>query len=364
MMAVPFPLQREARFTSVFEAGRFLGALHPQGIWVEDAHALRLFPALFVLNDVLVIPPDWSVLTDDGRLIVDGIAINPYLIRKGRFPAVQPTGGEACALTLEVGDPIDEPVFFVGGDCMGNYYHWLVDFFPRLVAFLRLRPRLRALGILRIALLQDPPEVVFALLAHLGLREEDVLWIDGNQPRPVRFLALLSNVSQYGYIHPFAVETLRAEFPPPPGAGTAKRALYVSRRDANARRVRNEDELTAALATRGIETVVPGALSFDAQRRLFAEACVIVGPHGAGLTNMLFAPPGARVVELWPNAPPLRHFALLARASGHRFTALRAARTDAGLLSDHNADFHADPMRVLTALESLENEEETNSTMS
>jgi capsular polysaccharide biosynthesis protein len=33
--------------------------------------------------------------------------------------------------------------------------------------------------------------------------------------------------------------------------------------------------------------------------RAFAEAEYIVGPHGAGLTNLAFAPPGAAVVELF-----------------------------------------------------------------
>ena len=33
--------------------------------------------------------------------------------------------------------------------------------------------------------------------------------------------------------------------------------------------------------------------------RAFAEAEYIVGPHGAGLTNLAFAAPGAAVVELF-----------------------------------------------------------------
>ena len=37
----------------------------------------------------------------------------------------------------------------------------------------------------------------------------------------------------------------------------------------------------------------------DAQARLFADAGSIVAPHGSGLTNVVFAPPGAMVVDLF-----------------------------------------------------------------
>ena len=40
-------------------------------------------------------------------------------------------------------------------------------------------------------------------------------------------------------------------------------------------------------------------MTVAAQVRAFAEAECVVGPHGAGLTNLAFAPPGAAVVELF-----------------------------------------------------------------
>ncbi|MBP2316545.1 glycosyltransferase family 61 protein [Azospirillum soli] len=346
-MDAPPSLHRGARFASVFEVGRLIGALAPQGILVRDAHDIRLFPALFALDGVLAVPPDWSFLTGDGRLIVDGTAINPFLIRKGRFPAIRPIGGDGCVLTLEMADSIDEPVLFVGGDVMGNYYHWLIDFFPRLVVFSRLKARLTAMGIRRIALLRDPPAFARTLLHGLGIREEEILWIDGARATPFRSLCVLSNLSQYGFVHPHGVEILRAAFQRKV-SGTRK--LYVSRRDAASRRIHNEAELAATLEAAGFETVVPSHLPFAEQHRLFAEASVIVGPHGAGLTNMLFAPPGAAVVELWPDVAPLRHFAVLARALGHGYGALRATAADTDRPRDHNAGFCIDPARVIEAL--------------
>jgi hypothetical protein len=76
------------------------------------------------------------------------------------------------------------------------------------------------------------------------------------------------------------------------------RRLLVSRRDATKRRVANEDALFTALAAFGFEVIVPGALTFAEQVATFSSAEIVVGPHGAGLANALFMPPGSAMLEL------------------------------------------------------------------
>ena len=73
--------------------------------------------------------------------------------------------------------------------------------------------------------------------------------------------------------------------------------LYVGRLDALHRRVVNETEVARELEKEGFINVVSSRLSFAEQVQLFSDAEVIVGIHGAGLANLLFAPPGAIVVE-------------------------------------------------------------------
>lgn len=46
--------------------------------------------------------------------------------------------------------------------------------------------------------------------------------------------------------------------------------------------------------------VVYDMLSIDDTATLFSKASMIVGPHGAGMTNMLFSPKGTTVVEFMP----------------------------------------------------------------
>jgi capsular polysaccharide biosynthesis protein len=88
---------------------------------------------------------------------------------------------------------------------------------------------------------------------------------------------------------PWAVKWLRQKFLSdiqPAGGGLR---LYICRSGAQRRRVVNEAEVVAYLQTLGFQCLQAERLSLHEQIRLFADAKVIVAPHGAGLTNMLFA---------------------------------------------------------------------------
>ncbi len=85
-----------------------------------------------------------------------------------------------------------------------------------------------------------------------------------------------------------------------PKAPKGAERLYVSREGSSARPMSNEAELADALAALGFRKVVGDSLSFDEQILAFKDANVIVGPHGAGLTNAAFARPNATIIELRP----------------------------------------------------------------
>ena len=85
-----------------------------------------------------------------------------------------------------------------------------------------------------------------------------------------------------------------------PTSQVPTRRIYVTRGSArNTRRVVNERQVTDLLRRWGFLIVDPGGMTVQEQIDVFASADVIVGPHGAGLTNLVFAPPGVRVLELF-----------------------------------------------------------------
>lgn len=83
-----------------------------------------------------------------------------------------------------------------------------------------------------------------------------------------------------------------------PAEPTSHRRLYISRKDAKMRRVLNELELVTWLKTRGFEVLQLEGLTPDEQATAFRDAEIVVGLHGAGLTNVLFCETGSTLIEL------------------------------------------------------------------
>ncbi len=76
------------------------------------------------------------------------------------------------------------------------------------------------------------------------------------------------------------------------------RRLYIARRDSQKRVLINEAEVIARAERAGFTCVTLSKLPVSEQVRLFAEASHVLAPHGAGLANLLFCKPDARVLEL------------------------------------------------------------------
>lgn len=96
--------------------------------------------------------------------------------------------------------------------------------------------------------------------------------------------------------------------------------IYISRIKAHRRRILNEDALEKLLLVYGFEKVFMEDLSFTDQRKLMAETSVLISNHGAGLTNMVFMPMGATIIELKADAKDINNcFFNLARSLEHKY---------------------------------------------
>ena len=101
---------------------------------------------------------------------------------------------------------------------------------------------------------------------------------------------------------PWVSRLLRERLVPAGVERVPGRHLYLARRAGlHNRAVLNESEVLALLEPLGFEVVDPGALSVADQIRTFAEADVIVAPHGASLANLPFCSPGSALLELFPS---------------------------------------------------------------
>ncbi len=210
------------------------------------------------------------------------------------MPAIYNGRGTLSIAEPELPRPGERTAYLLGQATFDNYYHWLVEIIPRI-------PLMKAALAFGMQLVGPPLKQEFqrqSLRFH-GLDPASILEIR----RPWRFPRCVVST-------PFAagntwLSSEIARFFRAGGAGGAagasgvgSRRIYITRRAARNRRVLNEAELLPMLLARGFEVVALEAMDFAEQVRLFADAACIIGPHGAGLANMVHAPAGARVVEL------------------------------------------------------------------
>lgn len=119
--------------------------------------------------------------------------------------------------------------------------------------------------------------------------------------------------------------------------------VYISRKYAHRRKVSNEDEVFQVMDCQGFRIVYLEQLSWLEQLGILKKTSIIVGLHGAGLTNMLFMPPGSTVLEIKMTGSDKQVcYKELANALGHQYNLLWAPPDDS------NADPHTGNVIVNT----------------
>jgi capsular polysaccharide biosynthesis protein len=178
-----------------------------------------------------------------------------------------------------------------------NYCHWLTDVLPRLHMLRTQQFHSAKLYVAASTRFQRET------LSVLGVADQVVNCHEYTAASGARLIVPFHEVKPRCEYPAWVPAFLRNAFLPiaaeAPRNGRPNR-LYISRADVDWRRVVNEGEVMELLEPLGFKKILPGQLSFMDQVRLFANAEAIVAPHGAALTNLVFAPRGAVVVEFQP----------------------------------------------------------------
>jgi hypothetical protein len=98
--------------------------------------------------------------------------------------------------------------------------------------------------------------------------------------------------------------------------------IYVSRQDAPHRTMQNESELISILVKFGFKIIVPSKMTYSEQVIAFSRAKVIVGIHGAGLTNIGFASNKALLIEIFDVAYMNYVYYVLSRMAGCQYESI------------------------------------------
>lgn len=256
-----------------------------------------------VVRDGLYCPTNSALLTPDRRVVAESVGT-----RHPQYP-FRPEALQCTAVERLAGMATPLRAF------RWNYYHMLVDCLPRL-ALAREHPEVGRGEVIQLLYAgAEPAPAERRVVQALGLGETRFVRVEEGRLYEVERYLLLPFLSRQfaGVLPAWYRQRLRPVLPPRPPR--RRHRILVSRAGASKRRVRNEADVLAALAPLGFEAVALETLTFDEQVALFYDADVVVAPHGAGLTNLLFAP-AARVVELFPTPFVVPHFYYLCSALG------------------------------------------------
>jgi len=90
--------------------------------------------------------------------------------------------------------------------------------------------------------------------------------------------------------------------------------FLVSRKDTPRRVINNDDELSKILFDFDIETIEISKYTFQEAIHLFRNAELILSPHSAALTNIIFCSKGVKIIELFDVSSILPYYFELAKS--------------------------------------------------
>ncbi|MDR7240803.1 glycosyltransferase family 61 protein [Neobacillus drentensis] len=230
-----------------------------------------------------------AVISHDNKLIHDvshsgqSDPIQHWIFQKKRLPKMKSIQGNVAYI-----DTIPS--------WHNNYYHWLFDVVARF-------DLLERSGLDIDYYIMNPRAYAFQFetLRQLGIPENKII---ENHSRLHIQAEKLVLTSQPAMLPEWACQYLKRVLKEQQRIEVNKeyQKVYITRSNAARRRVVNEEELIQLLKRKGFTIVILEKLKLWEQIEVFSSADIIIGPHGAGLTNLLFVRPGTKMIELFSPA--------------------------------------------------------------
>lgn len=181
-----------------------------------------------------------------------------------------------------------------------GYYHWMIDVAPKIALF---QSHLgNELDGWKLCYPRTGERYEIETLEMLGVPGDAIM--DTRQIRTVEASQVAYCRLPGWYEIQTAAMILRERILGLISPRSGQRRIYLSR--CGRRKCTNENEVFAALRERKFEFVEDIPRSVEEQIRIFGSAGVVVAPHGAALTNLLWCRKGTKVVEMFhPNYRPI-----------------------------------------------------------
>jgi hypothetical protein len=237
-----------------------------------------------------------------------------------------------------------------------NYWHWTFEWLPRLFILKRLssvNAQLRMITFINIGTPFNEFQTNW-LRIILG-KQISILTIS----TPVLCNRLIWITPPFPAHHSTnVIDEIRQcifqsqEFKEVPTAIKSPLRVYLLRGAArNGRRIKNEPELIGRLKDLGFVAIAMDDLSIFQQAKIFANAEIIVGPHGSAFVNIIYCNSACKVIELFGPGYLSGHDYSLATVCGLHWEFIEGQAVDN--VPKFNSDFFIDCELLLKRLDDL-----------
>lgn len=265
-------------------------------------------PSGVVPAQYVAVMPQGAVVNDGTIITADGHLVRDFENYDDEWPHHLYSAWEKIIFGKNLNEC--DPQFFDGRLAVlssagtGNYYHWLLQIIPRLSTLAQSHIPYDKIYINNIRFAWQK-ESLCSVLQFLEIPEEKLMIVEENsaviQARELIVPSITYIPSKWQQF-PLWVRTFLRDVFLGKDLGRDKSVysekIFISRARASYRRIANESSLRNYLESVGFKTIMLEELSVQEQARCFDSANVIVGPHGAGFANLVFARPGTLVVEI------------------------------------------------------------------
>ena len=257
-----------------------------------------------------------------GRIYNDNVQ-NVAIIDKNKIiegPSYQQIDGNLKSsdhnICLKIGTPRVKKKFkgrvfnlAQGASGHNNFSHWLLDMLPKLKLYNEIF-KFEDLDYLYLNKLNSFQKKSLELL---GLQNLKI--IDSNHYRHIECEELIATqhpsyfkgfiLDQAKHVPDWIVKWLRDSFLEKSKKINIKKNIFIDRSLSNFKhsQIINLEETQNLLKEKNFDIVKLENLSFDEQIYVFSNAKIVIGAHGAGLTNLCFSKEKTKVIEIRSSEP-------------------------------------------------------------
>jgi len=225
-----------------------------------------------------------------------------------------------------------------------NYFHWWAECLANLeLAELCLG------AVPPMIIWNGKPELSAWQRASLDILGVDVIHRMTTDSDVVRVKEAMWFYRETGYVPGLLLRRLRARALKQVSTPISKtKKLFIRRK--HHRNIKNDRAIEIMLSNLGYETICTEDFLQIDQIKIFSSAQAVVATHGAGLTNMLFMPPGSTVIELMPHLEARPFYWMMAQKLHHRYAVLMCTAVDGHFNGSIEVDL-SDLNRLITLMD-------------